>query len=298
MHSSNPVFARSEGFTGRGSSNAHGNVTYPGNGSSYQGYGGQPTPGYSDPSTWGTGAPQSPTAVDRGRMTIDTVVQKTGITLGIVTVVAAITWFLTGRPVSEAGVVDEAVASQLMMLWMAGAFVGLGLGLVLSFKRTISPGLVIAYAVAEGVFIGAMSKWFETLFPGVVMGAVIGTVAAVAGTLAAYKFFNISVSPRFRKFVVAAAFGFVAVTLFDFVLGLFGNAIGFNGFGTLGLVMSFVGLALGVFMLILDFDFVERGIAAGLPEVESWRAAFGLTVTIIWIYIEILRILAILRGND
>jgi uncharacterized YccA/Bax inhibitor family protein len=280
MQSSNPVFARSEGFSSRRTSQS--GVTYP---------------AYDAP-TMGGGAPQAPAYVEQGRMTIDTVVQKTGITLGLVLLSAAATWFLTGAPVDETGQVNEAVASRLMMLWMGGAFAGLGLGLVLSFKRVISPGLVIAYALVEGVFIGAMSKWFETLFPGVVMGAVIGTVAAVAGTLAAYKFFNIQVGTKFRKWVVAAMFGFLAVVLLDFVLGLFGAAIGFNGFGTLGLVMSVIGLAIGVLMLILDFDFVERGVAAGLPEVESWRAAFGLTVTIIWIYIEILRILAILRGSE
>jgi uncharacterized YccA/Bax inhibitor family protein len=226
-------------------------------------------------------------------MTIDTVVQKTGITLGLVVLSAALTWLLTGSPA------DPAAARTLSMLWMGGAFAGLGLGLVLSFKRTVSPGLVLAYAVVEGVFIGAMSKYFQAAFgPGVVTGAVLGTVAAVAGTLAAYKFFDIQVGSKFRKWVTAAMFGFVAVVLLDFVLGLFGNAIGFNGFGPLGLIMSVVGLGIGVLMLILDFDFVERGVAAGLPEVESWRAAFGLTVTIIWIYIEILRILAILRGND
>ena len=79
---------------------------------------------------------------------------------------------------------------------------------------------------------------------------------------------------------------------------MFNADFGFNGFGTMGLISSFIGLGLGVLMLILDFDFVERGIAAGLPERESWRAAFGLAVTIIWIYIELLRILAILRGKD
>jgi uncharacterized YccA/Bax inhibitor family protein len=84
--------------------------------------------------------------------------------------------------------------------------------------------------------------------------------------------------------------------MLDFVLSFFKADIGFNGFGTLGLIMSVVGLGLGVLMLILDFDFVERGVAAGLPERESWRAAFGLTVTIVWIYIELLRILSILRN--
>ena len=100
---------------------------------------------------------------------------------------------------------------------------------------------------------------------------------------------------KFRKWVVAAMFGFVAVALLDFVLGFFGASFGFNGFGAMGFVSSLIGLGLGVLMLILDFDFVERGIAAALPERESWRAAFGLTVTMVWLYIEILRILSYLR---
>jgi len=279
MRSSNPVFSRSQGFNGR-SSNASGTQTSPG-------YGGQ-----SDPSTWGTGSPGHPTTVDQGRMTIDTVVQKTGISLGIVVLVAAATWFLTGP-------IDSDSLSTLYMLSMFGAFAGFGLAMVNSFKKIISPPLVIAYAAVEGIFVGAFSKVMEAQFGnGLVVGAVIGTFGAVAATLAAYKFFNIQVGTKFRKWVVAAMFGFVAVTMLDFVLSLFDNALGFNDFGTLGLVMSFVGLGLGILLLILDFDFVERGIAAGLPESESWRAAFGLTVTIIWIYIEILRILAILRGND
>ncbi len=280
MQSSNPVFARSEGFNGRRTSQS--GVTYP---------------DYDQPSAWGAGAQQAPEyyapAQPQARMTIDSVVQKTGMTLGLLVISAALTWVLTGDPA------DPEAARTLSMLWMGGAFAGLGLALVLSFKRTVSPGLVLAYAVVEGVFVGAMSKAFQSAFgEGVVTGAVMGTVVAFAATLAAYKFFDIQVGTKFRKWVVAAMFGFVAVTLLDFVLSLFGNAIGFNGFGTLGLVMSFVGVALGVLMLILDFDFVERGIAAGLPEQESWRAAFGLTVTLVWIYIEMLRILAILRGQD
>jgi uncharacterized YccA/Bax inhibitor family protein len=169
--------------------------------------------------------------------------------------------------------------------------------MVLSFKKTISPALVLLYAVAEGFFLGAASKTFESLYDGVVVGAVIGTVAAVAGTLAVYKFFDIHVGNKFRKWVTAAMFGFVGVVLLDFVLSIFGKQIGINGFGTLGLIVSVIGLGIGVLMLIMDFDYVERGIAAGLPEEESWRAAFGLTVTIVWIYIELLRILSILRGD-
>ena len=273
MQSSNPVFARSEGFNGRRTSQS--GVTYP---------------GYSDPSSWGTGSSQAPEtyapARPTGPMTIDTVVQKSAITLGLVILSAALTWVFMP---------DE----LLGMAWMFGAFAGLGLALVISFKRTISPALVLAYAAVEGLFVGAMSKTFEGVFgDGIVVSAVMGTMAAVVGTLAAYKFFNIQVTPKFRKFVVAAMFGFIAAILLDFVLSFFGMQIGFNGFGAMGLLMTVIGLGLGVLMLILDFDFVERGVAAGLPEQESWRAAFGLTVTIIWIYIEMLRLLAILRGQD
>jgi uncharacterized YccA/Bax inhibitor family protein len=286
MQSSNPVFARSEGFNGR-SSNAYGNQTYPASGMTYPGYGTAPS-GHGQEPTYG--GPQ--TGLDQGRMTIDTVVQKTGITLGLTILVAIATWFLTPE------VRDENLPT-LYALSTVGALVGFALAMVNSFKRVISPGLVLAYAAAEGLFVGAFSKSMEGIFgDGLVMGAVLGTFAAVAGTLAAYKFFNIQVTAKFRKYVIAAMFGFVGLVFLDFILGFFDAAIGFNGFGTLGLVMSVVGLGLGVLLLILDFDFVERGIAAGLPERESWRAAFGLTVTIIWIYIELLRILAILRGND
>jgi uncharacterized YccA/Bax inhibitor family protein len=278
MQSSNPVFARSEGFNGRRTSQS--GVTYP---------------GYDQPSAYGTGAPQGQEtyapARPSGPMTIDTVVQKTAFTLGLTILAAAATWVLTGDPA------NQAEASRLMMLWMFGAFAGLGLSLVISFKKSISPGLVLAFAVVEGIFVGAMSKYFEALWPGIVMNAVLGTLAAAAGTLAAYKFFNIQVGDKFRKFTIAAMFGFVGLALLSFVLRLFGTDLGLFGFGPVGLVMSVIGLVIGVFMLILDFDFVERGVAAGLPEVESWRAAFGLTVTLVWIYINMLRILAILRGE-
>lgn len=295
MRSSNPVFSRSDAFNGRGSASG---MSYPGTGapssappvSQYgthqhgQQHGGQ----------YGGGAPSGYPQPSTALMTIDSVVQKTGITLGTVVLVAAATWFLTG-PITS----PEAVSS-LYALSMVGALGGFALAMVNSFKRTISPALVLAYAALEGIFVGAFSKAMEAMFggDGLVLGAVAGTFAAVAGTLAAYKFFNIKVGQKFRTWVIAAMFGFVAVSLLDFVLGFFSADLGINGFGGLGLIMSIVGLALGVLMLILDFDFVERGIEARLPEVESWRAAFGLTVTIIWIYIEMLRILAILRGND
>jgi uncharacterized YccA/Bax inhibitor family protein len=299
MQSSNPVFRRSEGFSGASA----GAQRHPGNGISYPAYGAPstPPPGYGNPSAWGAGAPTdpySPAPVDQGRMTIDSVVQKTGITMAVVVAVAAVTWVLTGDITPGTEGADARIAT-LYTLSMVGALGGFALAMVNSFKRVISPGLVLAYAALEGVFIGAFSKVMEASFgDGLVIGAVLGTIAAVGGTLAAYKFFDIKVGQKFRTWVVAAMFGFVAVSLLNFVLSFFKADFGFSGFGTMGLIASLIGLGLGVLMLILDFDFVERGIAAGLPERESWRAAFGLAVTIIWIYIELLRILAILRGND
>jgi len=290
MQSSNPVFRRTEGFNGRGRA---------GNGISYPAYGAptQTAPGYPQTGGWDPSSQHAPQTIDQRRMTVDSVVQKTAITMGVVVLAAAATWFMTGD------VRDADAAGSLYLLSMLGAFGGFALAMVNSFKRVISPALVIAYAVLEGIFVGAFSKVIEGAFgdpnnPGLVMGAVVGTLAAVFGTLAAYKFFDIKVGQKFRTWVVAAMFGFVAVSLLDFVLAFFDSSFGVNGFGGMGLVMSFIGLGLGVLMLILDFDFVERGIEAGLPERESWRAAFGLAVTIIWIYIELLRILAILRGND
>ena len=276
MQSSNPVFARSDEFNGKATS-----------------------PVRNDPSQWqidlnGGGPPQSSTG-DR-RMTLDSVVEKTGLTLGLLTVAAAAAWFMIG---------DLAVDTNLPKAYglaLGGALVGFALSMVNSFKKAVSPPLVLIYAVVEGVFVGAFSKIVSGYVgdPTIVFQAVLGTLVAFGGTLFAYKFFNIQVTDKFRKVVTIAMFSFVGLMLINFVLSLTGvlESGGLQGFNKLGLVFSAIAVVIAVFMLILDFDFVERGVAAGLPERESWRAAFGLTVTLIWLYIEILRILAILRGND
>ena len=276
MQSSNPVFARSDEFNGKATS-----------------------PVRNDQSQWqidlnGGGPPQSSTG-DR-RMTLDSVVEKTGLTLGLLTVAAAAAWFMIG---------DLAVDTNLPKAYglaLGGALVGFALSMVNSFKKAVSPPLVLIYAVVEGVFVGAFSKIVSGYVgdPTIVFQAVLGTLVAFGGTLFAYKFFNIQVTDKFRKVVTIAMFSFVGLMLINFVLSLTGvlESGGLQGFNKLGLVFSAIAVVIAVFMLILDFDFVERGVAAGLPERESWRAAFGLTVTLIWLYIEILRILAILRGND
>ena len=283
MKSNNPVFARSEEFN-RTSSNAYGNQTYPGGGSSYPSYGDAGT----DPSTWGTGTPGQ---VDERRMTVDSVVQKTAISVALVFIAAFATWAYIGDVTTNS---DLGQVYLLDMLGSGGAFL---LSLANSFKRVISPALVMLFALAEGVALGAVSKMFEAQYPGIVTSAVLGTFAAFIGTLAVYKFLDIKVGDKFRRGVIAAMFGMVGLGLLSLVLSFFGINTGIYGNGALGFIFALAGLVLGVFMLILDFDFVENGVAAGLPERESWRAAFGLTVSLVWIYTNLLRILAIMRGD-
>lgn len=276
MQSNNPVFRRSEEFS-RG-------TTYAG------------STGYTDPATWGTGTPGAPSVPTTAQqpMTIDSVVQKTAAALAVVIVTAAITW------VMSPDIKDSTQASDvtgLLAVASIGALGAFALSMVNSFKRVISPALVLLFCAFEGVALGAISKAFELAYPGVVPAAVLGTFGAFAGTLAVYKFFDIKVGSKFRTMVIAAMFGMIGIGLIEMMLSLFGAQIGLFGMGNIGLLFAALGLVLGVFMLVLDFDFVEQGIANRIPERESWRAAFAMTVSLVWIYTNLLRILAILRGD-
>lgn len=285
MQSNNPVFRNSDEFK---ANNAYGNPTYAGNGSAYPNYGAAPV---GDPLGGATYSPGQTGA----RMTVDSVVQKTALTIGLAIVAAVITWVTT--PALD----SQEAFTQLYLVAMVGSGIAFVLSMVNSFKRVISPALVLVFAAAQGVALGALSKSIDTMVEingqtgGIVIQAVIGTFFAFFGTLAAYKFFNIKVSSKFQRFVIAAMFGMVGLGLMELVLSLFGASTGLFGFGALGLLTAVAGLVLGVFMLILDFDFVEQGVANGLPERESWRAAFALTVSLVWIYTNLLRLLAIIN---
>jgi uncharacterized YccA/Bax inhibitor family protein len=219
-----------------------------------------------------------------GRMTIDDVVTKTALTLGALVVAGAATWFV--------------VPERLYGFAMLAALVGFGLALVNTFKRVPSPGLVIAYAAVEGVFLGAVSKVFEGAYPGIVVQAVIGSAAVFATMLYLYKSRRIRVTPKFTKMVIGAAVGFLALIVVNLVASFFvADGFGLRS-GGLGVLVGLVAIVLAALFLVLDFDAVEQGVRMGAPERESWRAAFGLTVTLVWLYLEILRLLAILRGDN
>lgn len=283
MQSNNPVFRNSREFNGQGASgygspSSWGIAQGGGTATQGQGYGYEQQPPTHVPDT---GAP----------MTIDSVVQKSAATLGLVVVLAAITWVMTPD-------LSDANPGPLIAAVTIGSLGAFALSMVNSFKRVISPALVLAFAALEGVALGAFSKILDTMVGGgIVAPAVFGTFAAFGGTLAAYKFFNIQVTDKFRRGVIAAMFGMVGLSFLEIILGMFGSGIGIFGFGGMGVLFAVAGLALGIFMLILDFDFVEQGVRYGIPERESWRAAFALTVSLVWIYTNLLRLLAIMNQD-
>jgi len=284
MQSKNPVFRNSDEF--KPGYNAYGNATYAGNGAAHTGYG-------TDPSTWAVGTPGlQDTRTTSGPMTIDSVVQKTGVTLLVVMVAAVAAWVMTPS------ITSDAAMSSVYGTAMIGSLGAFALSMINSFKKIISPALVLAYAALQGVAMGGLSKAFDAQFgSGVVTGAVIGTFAAFAGTLAAYKFFDIKVGQKFRTIVMASVFGMVGLSLMELVLGFFGSSLGLFGVSGLGMVTAVLGLVLGVAMLVMDFDFVEQGVRNRLDERESWRAAFAITVSLVWIYMNLLRILSYLNRN-
>ncbi len=226
----------------------------------------------------------------RDRMTIDDVVARTAMTLGTLIIVAGATWQLVG---------DSLRPSHLGLL-VGAALVGMGLGFVIGLKHVTNPVVILAYAAVEGVFVGLASKVLSAYVgdAAIVGQAVLGTLCASAGMLAVYKFRIIRVTPKFQRFVIGATMGFFLIVAVNLVLGMFGIHLGVSGLGGIGLIFAVIGVALACFNLLLDFDYVEKGIAQGAPSKDSWFAAFGLTVTLVWLYIEILRILAILRGSD
>ena len=275
LRSSNPILSKQDAFTP--AAPQRGNGGYGAEPYGYQGYQGLP----SGP------APYAPVEAPEGRMTFDDVVTKTAITMAILIVSAALSWVFMPK-----GLYFPAL--------VLSGLVGFVAVLLVSFRRKVSPGLVLAYAAIEGIFIGMISKLFESYYEGIVVQAVIGTFAAAGVTLAAYKFFNIRVTPKFTKIVVISTIGFAVAMLINFLLAIFGLGTPFTDgitgpVGLLAIGMSLLGAVLAVLNLVLDFDYIERGVAMGAPASESWRGAFGLTVTMVWLYVEILRLLSYLR---
>ncbi|MET9495058.1 Bax inhibitor-1/YccA family protein [Streptomyces sp. NPDC006552] len=236
------------------------------------------------------GAPQAPATT--GRMTMDDVIMRTATTLGVLIVTAALAWALLP--------VDDAHLTTSYGIAIGSGLVAMVLGFVQAFKRKASPPLILAYAALEGVFLGVLSSVVDNyIASGAAMQAVLGTMAVFAAVLIAYKAGWIRVNRRFYGFVMAAAMGFVLLMAVNLLFAVFGggDGLGFRS-GGLGILFGVIGILLGACFLALDFKQVEDGIAYGAPKDEAWLAAFGLTMTLVWIYMEFLRLIAILQGND
>jgi uncharacterized YccA/Bax inhibitor family protein len=242
-------------------------------------------PGYGQPYPTAAGYPAAPPAVQP--MTVDDVVVKTVMLLGITGVSAVAAWNLIPD-------------SLLGPAWIGTAIVGLVLGLVISFSRIANPALVIAYAVVEGALVGLVSKFFENImgYENIVLQAVVATFGVFFVMAFLYRSKVIRATPKFTRGLIAVMAGLFAVMLINFVLSMFGVNTGLRDNGAIGIIFSLVCIVVASLSFILSFNEVEEGVRMGLPQRYSWTCAFGILVGLIWLYLEILRLLSYLQGDD
>jgi uncharacterized YccA/Bax inhibitor family protein len=242
-------------------------------------------PGYAQPYPSAAGYPASPPAVQP--MTIDDVVVKTVTLLGITGVSAVAAWNLVPDSLLGPGLIGAAV-------------VGLVIGLIVAFSRMANPALVVAYAVIEGAFVGLVSKFYQEIagFEGIVLQAVIATFGVFFLMAFLYRAKVIRATPKFQRAMIAIMAGLFAVILINFVLALFGFSTGLRSNGALGIIFSLVCIVVASLSFILSFNEVEEGVRMGLPARYSWTAAFGILVSLIWLYLEVLRLLSYFQGDD
>lgn len=233
----------------------------------------------------------SATAMDTGRLTYDDVIVKTGLVLAVVVGFA---------------IAGAALVSRIPGLILIGAIGGLILGFVnIAKMRNPNPALVFAYAALEGLFLGGLSAVVEAQYSGVVIQALIGTMAVFVGALVAYSKLGVRITSKVARFTMIAMIGLLVFSLINMVLMLSGANQSEWGLRTsvtimgipLGVFMGVLAIFLGAISLISDFQMIDTGVRAGVPAKFAWYCAFALTVTIIWLYVELLRLLAILQRN-
>ncbi|WP_235967966.1 Bax inhibitor-1/YccA family protein [Herbidospora solisilvae] len=224
-----------------------------------------------------------PTPVGR-TLTMDDVVMKGFIVLGTLLASAGVAWIMK-------------VGMGVAVVAVIAAFI---LGLVITFKQSTNPALILAYAVLEGVALGAISRVFETyVSSGIVLQAIVGTMMAVLGVLAVYALNIFRPTPKFTKFVIGAAIAAVGLILVNLIVGIWvPGGLGLRDGGPLAIAFSVGMILLGMFFLLLDFDEINHAVQAGAPERTSWLLVFGLMLSIVWIYLEVLRLLSYFSGDD
>lgn len=225
-------------------------------------------------------------------MTIGGAVNRTFILLIITIGVSVFSWkqYLYG--------VSTGNPTAFMPLFWGGLILGFIVGLVTVFKKAWSPVTAPIYAACEGAFLGGISAIFESQYPGIVFQAVVGTFGTLFALLAAYRSGLIKATENFKLGVMAATGGIAFIYLLTIILGFFKIQIPYiHESGTIGILFSVFVVVIAALNLVLDFDFIENGERVGAPKYMEWYAAFGLLVTLVWLYLEILRLLAKLRSR-
>ena len=237
--------------------------------------------GYGQPQYTDYSAPTYSEPIPAGeRLTMNDVLVKTAINLGLVVVGAVVAWYV---PV-------------LMLLGLLG---GLVLGLVNSFKQKVSPVLVMAYALMEGLMLGGLSAIVNLRYPGTAIQAVLATIVVAGVTLALFANGKIRTTPKLNKIFMIGALSYLGYGLVSMLTaGLFGFSLNSMSIGgiPLGLPIALIAVAMATYSLLIDYTTTAEAVEAGLPQSESWRLAFGLTASLVWLYVEILRVLMYLAS--
>jgi uncharacterized YccA/Bax inhibitor family protein len=226
----------------------------------------------------------SATPVETDRMSYEDTIVKTVIAFAVLLATAVVGWFVP-------------------LLMIPGAIAGFVLALVNIFKKKPSRGLILAYAAAQGLFIGGISMFFNDRWDGIVTQAVFGTLGVVAVTLALFMSGKVRATPKMTKIFLVAMVGYAAFSLVNFGLMAFGATDSMFGLRDAeiipgvpwGAVIGILVVLLAAYSLVMDFEAIKAGVEAGAPRVFGWQGAFGIMVTVVWLYLEILRLIAIFR---
>ena len=214
-------------------------------------------------------------------ITVDDIVTKTAITAGAAIVAGGLTAW-----------------SGLYGLALPAFIVGFVVSLIIIFKQSTNPALVMIYSIAEGIALGGIAGMINNYYPGIAFQALIGTVGVFVGMLVVYKTGAVKVTPRFTKWLMGALIGVVVLMLANLIAGFFiPGGMGLRDGGPLAIIFSLVVIGVAAFSLLIDFDMADQAVRAGAPAKFAWYIAFGLMTTLVWLYIEILRLLTYLRQD-
>ena len=249
-------------------------------------------------------------AIETDRMSVEDTVWKTAGLFAILLVTAAVGWFVTLGGVSAPVQNPYDQFQPNMLPWIVGALGGFVLAMVISFtsRKKVRPALIFAYAAFEGLFIGGISALFEVLYPGIVFQATLATVSVVGVTLALFASGKIRATKKATKIFMIALVGYLVFSLINVILtwtGVLGEGAAFGLLSKveilgipLGVIIGVLVVIMAAYSLVLDFDQIQQGVRNGAPRKYGWLGAFGIMVTVVWLYVEILRIIAIVRGNN